>query len=291
MRARDPETRRPADTTDFPYSIYLPEAARVLNVNPMTELDSLFELELESGRALGHAPGQFVQVSVFGFGECPISISSSPTRGPRFELSIRRVGEVTNALHRLRSGDSVGIRGPLGHGFDVRELHGHDMLVIAGGCALAPARSLIQYVLDERQRFGSFHVLYGARSPNELLFRDELARWGQRDDVHCHVIVDHADESWRGRAGVVTKLFDELPELDRERTMVAVIGPPIMFRFVMLEVLALGIPQNHVYCSIERRMKCGIGKCGHCQANDVYVCMEGPVFKYGRLKALREAIE
>jgi NAD(P)H-flavin reductase len=201
------------------------------------------------------------------------------------------VGTVTDAIHRLEAGAALGIRGPLGHGFDVHELHGRDMLLVAGGLGMAPARSLIQYILDERPRFGQFHLLYGAREPSELLFRDDIARWRACPDVNFHVTVDRPDEQWRGKSGVVTTLFRDLPRLDPQETMVAIIGPPIMFKFVVLEVLARGIPQKNIYCSLERRMKCGVGLCGHCQANNVYVCLEGPVFKYGQLKALREAIE
>lgn len=272
-------------------SMYVPSPARVVRVEQLTALEKLFVLALEEGRPLGHVPGQFVQVSILGVGECPISICSSPTRPETFELCVRRVGDVTEFIHRLEPGDTVGIRGPLGHGFDVSELHGKDVLVVAGGLGLAPARSLIQYILDERGRFGAFHLLYGARGPQELLFQEDLLRWRESGDVNLHVTVDRADEQWRGRVGVVTTLFGLLPPLDPARTVVVIIGPPVMFKFVVLEVLARRIAQRNVYCSLERRMKCGVGKCGHCQANNVYVCLEGPVFKYGQLKALREALE
>ncbi|RJP34433.1 MAG: oxidoreductase [Phycisphaerales bacterium] len=272
-------------------STYIPLAGMVRRVTKLTALEQLFEIRLPNGRPLGHSPGQFVQVSIMGVGECPISIASSPTRPDSFDLCVRRVGEVTGFIHRLRPGDTVGIRGPLGHGFDVDELHGRDVLIVAGGLGLAPARSVIQYILDERPRFGQFHLLYGAREPAELLFRDDLTRWRQSPDVNFHLTVDRADEQWRGHTGVVTTLFHRLPRLDPDNTMVAIIGPPIMFKFVVLEVLARRIPQKNVFCSLERRMKCGVGKCGHCQANNVYVCTEGPVFRYGQLKALREALE
>jgi sulfite reductase subunit B len=254
-------------------------------------MEKLFDIQFHDGHHLGQAPGQFVQVSVMGIGECPISICSSPTRPEMFQLCIRKAGNVTNYLHGLEAGQTVGIRGPLGHGFDVSELHGRDILIVAGGLGLAPVRSLIQYILDERPRFGQFHLLYGAREPKELLFKDELPDWRDNPDVNFHVTVDKPDEQWRGKSGVVTTLFKELPKLNPTETMVVIVGPPVMFKFVVLEVLARRIPQHNIYCSLERRMKCGIGKCGHCQANNVYVCMEGPVFKYGQLKAMREALE
>jgi sulfhydrogenase subunit gamma (sulfur reductase) len=278
----------PAPTTG---SLYLPMRAEVTSVRKLTGMEMLFGIRLSDGRALGHDPGQFVQVGVPGVGECPISICSSPTRPETFELCIRRVGAVTEALHRLEAGAEVGIRGPLGQGFDVRELTGKDILIVAGGLGIAPVRSLVQYILDERERFGQFHLLYGARNPSELLFRDDLTRWRENDGVNLLVTVDEPDEQWRGKSGVVTRLFTELPRLDPGHTQVVIVGPPVMFKFAVLEVLARRIPQSNVYCSLERRMKCGVGKCGHCQANNIYVCLEGPVFNYSQLKALREAVQ
>lgn len=284
-----PATLAPAPPTG--QSAYIPLPARIVRSRPLTNLERLFEFQFVDGHRLGHAPGQFVQVSVMGIGECPISISSSPTRPDTFELCVRKVGNVTTHLHQLKDGDVIGIRGPLGHGFDTSELHGRDIVIIAGGLGLAPVRSLIQYVLDERERFGQFHLMYGARNPAELLFREDLAAWRDMQHFNVHVTVDRPDDAWRGKTGVVTKLFKDLPQLDPAQTMVVIVGPPIMFKFVVLEVLARRIPQKNIFCSLERRMKCGIGKCGHCQANNVYVCMEGPVFKYAQLKALREAVE
>lgn len=281
------EARLPATEPE----LYIPKPARILRVQKLTEYENLFEVEFCDGRSLDHAPGQFVQVSVLGIGECPISICSSPTRPGTFEMCIRRVGSVTNHIHRFGEGDIIGIRGPLGHGFDVDELHGKDILIIAGGLGLAPVRSLIQYILDERPRFGAFYILYGAREPKELLFRNDLTIWRERHDVNLHITVDRPDEQWRGKTGVVTTLFKELPSLNPNETAAIVVGPPVMFKFVVLEVLSRRIPQSNVYCSLERRMKCGIGKCGHCQANNVYACIDGPVFKYGQLKAMREAVE
>lgn len=271
--------------------LYLPQPARILRVTQLTEMEKHYELAFLDGHRLNHQPGQFVQVSILGVGECPISICSSPTRPDTFELCIRRAGSVTNRIHALREKDIIGIRGPLGHGFDVTEMHGKDILMIAGGLGMAPLRSLVQYVLDERPRFGQFHLLYGCREPKELLFTDDLTRWRESGDVNLKITVDRPDEQWRGRVGVVTTLFADLPKLNPQDTVVVIVGPPVMFKFVVIEVLARRIPQSSIYCSLERRMKCGIGKCGHCQANHVYVCIDGPVFKYGQLKSMREAME
>ncbi|MCG3132864.1 MAG: Dihydroorotate dehydrogenase B (NAD(+)), electron transfer subunit [Phycisphaerae bacterium] len=269
---------------------YEPAVARLIETEPLTELERLFVFEPSDGQALGHRPGQFVQVWIPGVGEAPISICSSPTRGRTFELCVRRVGEVTSHLHRLTAGEEIGVRGPLGNGFDMTVMQGGNVLVIAGGLGLAPARSVIEYVLDERARFDEFHVLYGARSPAELLFRHDLIRWRHRAAIHLLVTVDRPDEQWRGRSGVVTKLFADLPRLNPERTCAVVIGPPVMFKFVVVELLARGIPQDRIFCSLERRMRCGIGKCGHCQINADYVCVDGPVFTYERMRELPEAV-
>ena len=271
--------------------LYEPQPADIVAATRLTAVENLYTLRLASGQPLGHDPGQFVQVALLGIGECPISLCSSPTQPDTFELCVRRVGEVTEHIHQLDVGDVVGVRGPLGNGFDLSELYGKDILIVAGGLGIAPVRSLIQYILDERGRFGAFHLLYGARTPDELLFQTDLVLWRESDEVNFHVTVDRPSEQWRGRVGVVPTLFAELPRLDPARTAAVIVGPPIMFKFVVLEVLARRIPQKHIYCSLERRMKCGVGKCGHCQVNNVYVCLEGPVFRYGQLKALREAIE
>lgn len=276
---------------DTDRELYVPRIANVVDAVMLTALEKRFRLQWPDGSALGHDPGQFVQVSVFGIGECPISICSSPTRRDYFELTIRRVGAVTTAIHQVETGDILGIRGPCGRGFDVRKFLGKDVVVIAGGCALAPARSLIQYIIDERDKFGDFHIFYGARSPAEMLFRDELNAWQTAKGMNCHVTVDRADGGWTGNVGVVTKLFNHLPRLDQPNVRVVVIGPPVMFKFVVSELLGRGMAQKDIYCSLERRMKCGIGKCGHCQVNHLYACKDGPVFSLAELANVREAIE
>lgn len=268
---------------------YAPRPARVVNITRMTPYDALFDFEMHDGAPLGHRPGQFVQLSILGVGECPISICSSPTRPPQFQLSVRRVGEVTNAIHRLRAGDGVGIRGPLGRGIDPAEIDGRDILIAVGGCALAPARSLIHYILDQRMRFGRFDLLYGAKSPRELLFRDELKTWRESRDLNCQITVDSGDATWRGRTGVVTRLVDDLPPMNTTNTVAVIVGPPAMFRVVVPAVLERGVPAERVFCSLERRMKCGIGKCGHCQVNDLYSCIDGPVFRYSEIRSRPEA--
>jgi len=264
--------------------------ARLVNVRPLTELEKLFTIELPGGQSLGHDPGQFVMLAIPGVGEAPISITSSPSRSNgTFELCVRRVGDVTQALHRLEAGARVGIRGPFGHGFPLQPMRGKDLLFAPGGLGLAPLRSLINQVLDERSSFGRVIILYGAKRPAELLFRDELDEWAARDDVEFHVTVDRGDESWKGNVGVITTLFPKVT-VDPRNTVAVTCGPPIMYRFVLMEMLGKGIPETQIYLSLERRMKCGVGKCGHCQINDLYCCQNGPVFTYAQIKNIPEAL-
>lgn len=271
-------------------SIYVPEMARLVEVRPMTELEKYFKIELPNGKSLGHDPGQFVMLSIPGVGEAPISISSSPSRSNgSFELCVRNVGDVTGALHRMEPGQLVGIRGPYGYGFPIERMRGRDMLFAPGGLGLAPLRSLINQVLDERGTFGRVMILYGAKRPAELLFRDELDEWAGRDDVEFHVTVDRAEDDWEGNVGVITTLFPKVT-LDPRNTVAVTCGPPIMYRFVLMEMLGKGLSESQIYLSLERRMKCGVGKCGHCQVNDLYCCQEGPVFTYAQIKNVPEAL-
>ncbi len=270
-------------------SIYLPQLAEIIRTEQLTKMEKLFEIRLLSGQDLGHQPGQFVEVSLFGIGEAPISISSSPTKKGSFELAVRAVGNVTNALHKLEKGAIIGIRGPFGKGFPVAEMKGKDILFVAGGIGLVPLRSLINYVLDKRSDFGRVLILFGAKTPAEQLFLNELALWRGRPDLEYWETVDRADAKWKGNVGVITTLFPKI-NIDPEKTIAVIVGPPVMYRFAILEAQVKGIPDEQIIVSLERRMKCGVGKCGHCQINHLYVCQDGPVFKYAQIKDIKEAI-
>jgi len=271
-------------------SIYLPIEARILDVHALTRLEKLFRIELPEGMSLQHEPGQFVGVSVLGVGEAPISISSSPSRSNgSFELCVRKAGSVTQALHGLKEGDRLGVRGPFGHGFPVHEFRGKDLLFAPGGLGLAPLRSLIQEVLDQRHLFGRIVLLYGARQPSELLFLDEIEAWKQSGDIDIHLTVDRGDEGWTGNVGVITTLFPKV-QVHPRNTIAVTVGPPVMYRFVLMELLGKGIPEGNIWLSLERRMKCGVGKCGHCQMNHVFTCQDGPAFSYAQIKPLEEAL-
>jgi len=272
-------------------SAYIPEIAEILEIRQFTEKERFYRLKLLSGKPLNNQPGQFVEVTVFGVGEAPISVSSPPSSTePVFELCVREVGSVTTALTYLAPGDKVGIRGPFGKGFPVEEFKGYDILFIAGGLGIVPLRSLIKYTLEYRHCFGFLDILYGTRTPGDILFRDELISWRNRQDLNLLLTVDIGYRGWIGNVGVITTLFPLLRKLEPVQTKVAVCGPPVMYKFIIRELRDIGIPDENIYFSLERKMKCGLGKCGHCQINNVYVCQEGPVFNYALIKQLEEAI-
>jgi sulfite reductase subunit B len=278
------------EKASMPASPYVPRAARVEEMRKFTDKEKFFRFGFADGAGIEYKAGQFMEVSVFGFGEAPISICSSPGKRSGLEMCIRAVGDVTNALHSLNVGDTVGMRGPFGNGFDMNTIAGMDLLFVAGGLGLAPCRSFILDALEHRDRFNRVTILYGARSPGDLLYKDDLAAWAKRKDCEFLLTVDRADESWKSNTGVITTLFRKIAKVDPAKTVAFIIGPPIMFKFAVLEALAMGLRRNNIYCSLERRMKCGLGKCGHCQIRNVYVCQEGPIFSYAEVVKLREGI-
>lgn len=270
--------------------LYLPQPATIVSQTLLTPTEMLFEVRLDSGRDLGHMPGQFVEVTVPVAGEAPLSLASSPDSKGAFDLVVRRAGRVTAALHERSAGAKLGIRGPFGTHFPVDTvLRGQDVVFIAGGIGLAPLRSAIHYVLNHRGDYGNVTILYGAKSPAERLFADELAEWARRGDVKCMETVDRADANWRGSTGVITKLIPHAG-IDASRAIIVACGPPIMYKFVVVSLYAVDVPDERIYVSLERRMKCGIGKCGHCQIDGLYACTDGPVFNYADIVGLEEAI-
>ncbi len=282
----------PYDTLIRTPNPYQPRSARIVRITPLVKDNVLFQFRFEDeefSREFSYKPGQFVELSIFGVGECPISISSSPTRKGFLELCVRRAGRVTNALYQLKENDLVGIRGPYGNGFPVAAMENKNLLLIAGGLGMAPIRSLLNYALDNRSDFHDVILMYGARDPGEVLFRNELETIRHRDDIKCLLTVDEASSEWDGYTGVVTELFKEV-KLDAAATYAAVCGPPIVYKFVLKELLAQGFSKNHILMSLERKMKCGVGKCGHCSIGYKYTCIDGPIFTYWDAMNLRELI-
>jgi NAD(P)H-flavin reductase len=272
---------------------YQPLLARMVRVQKLTAEHELFTLRLvdeAAARAFRHRPGQFVMLSVPGTGEAPISLASSPTRPEVLELCVRRVGRLTAALFRLPPQAIVGVRGPYGNGFPVETLRGHDLLLVAGGLGMAPLRSLLTYALDRRDDFGEVTLLYGARTPADMLFRDEIANLTERADIRCRLTVDRDPAgTWPFRVGLLPRLFDGAA-IDPQRTYAAVCGPPALYRFVLERLLALGFSKDRILMSLERRMKCGVGKCGHCSIGYRYTCLHGPIFTYWDALNLPEMI-
>ena len=269
--------------------IYLPQPATVEAVDLMNATELYLRLSMDDGR-LDYTPGQFVEISVAGIGEAPITISSSPTMKDGFELVVRRIGNVTNAIHKLRAGGRVGIRGPFGGGtYPVEDAKGRNVVFICGGIGLVPQRSFINYVLDNRDDYGDVTILLGTRCRTERFFHAELEAWSKRKDVQFLETVDRADDCWDGNVGVVTTLIPRI-ESELKSAIILVCGPPIMYKFVLMALKEEDVPDESIYLNLERKMKCGVGKCGHCQINDVYVCMEGPVLRYCDLRAVPEAI-
>jgi NAD(P)H-flavin reductase len=283
------------DSSRLGASPYVPRLAELISSETFTPREKLFRLKFKDGGILNHNPGQFVEVSILGIGEAPISISSSPTRGDWFELGFRSVGSVTNAFAALKPGDVVGIRGPFGNGFPIPKLKEQDILFVAGGIGVFPLRSMLQYAFDKRDQFGKLTVLYGFREPSDELFRNVIREWRRNPsisipDFSLLQTVDraHPDEGWEGNVGVITTLFPKV-EIDPAKTIALVCGPPVMYRYVVKECLKKGMQNNQIWMSLERHMKCGMGLCGHCQISKVYVCQEGPVFSYDEVIKLRES--
>jgi NAD(P)H-flavin reductase len=269
-------------------SLYSIKRAKILQSRKMTDDVKFFKIALMNGESLDHEPGQFVMVSLLGIGEVPISICSSPTRRDSFEICVRAVGKVTTCVHRVEAGDEVGIRGPYGKGFPVKVIEGNDLLIVAGGLGIAPLRSLIQYAIDKRRDFGKVHILLGCKEPKDMLFGHELEQWGKRADIYYECTVDHADPDWAGHVGVITTLVPGV-DIDPMRTFAAVVGPPVMYKFMIKALLAKEIPERQIFLSLERHMKCGSGKCGRCQIEHLSCCKDGPVFTYEKIKNVREA--
>ncbi len=268
-------------------NIFLPRVAEIVRAKQITATEKHFTLKMKDGQPMTFEPGQMLEVSVFGFGEIPIGYASSPTRTQTFDIVVRKVGRVSGAITALEQGQTLYVRGPLGHGFPLDKLRGHDVLIVAGGIGLCPTRSLINYILDRRSEFKKFTLFFGVKTPQEQLFLEDLALWRKSTDVAYYETVDRADENWNGNVGVITTLFKKV-SVD-PGTRVIVCGPPVMYKFVIAELDGIGVPRSNIYVDLERRMKCGIGKCGHCQINDKYVCLDGPVFCFKDIESMEEA--
>jgi NAD(P)H-flavin reductase len=235
----------------------------------------------------GHpfAPGQFNMLYVFGVGEVAISISGDPGEPESLVHTIRAVGTVTTAMKALRRGSTLGVRGPYGSGWPLRDAVGKDVLLVAGGLGIAPLRPVIYHVMRHRADFGAVTILAGARSPSDVVYRKEIERWQRRTDATIRVTVDHAGANWTGPVGVVTALLERVP-LDADRTIAMICGPEVMMRFTARALAGRGVPAERMFLALERNMKCAVRFCGHCQYREWFLCQDGPVFRLDRIEGL-----
>ncbi|HEY3268724.1 MAG TPA: FAD/NAD(P)-binding protein [Armatimonadota bacterium] len=263
----------------------IPRPYRVRQVHRETHDTFTLDLEPEDGRPPSFAPGQFNMLYLFGIGEAPISISSDPGDPDALMHTTREVGAVTRAMRSLKRGDELGVRGPFGTHWPVSEAEGNDVVIVCGGIGLAPLRPALYQILARREKFGKVVLLYGTRSPNDILYKRELQRWRAHFDLEIFVTVDRAIGAWRGNVGVVTTLISKAP-FDPLSTSAFVCGPEVMMRFTVPELLRRGVHATNIHLSMERNMKCGIGCCGHCQFGPDLVCRDGPVFRFDRVEPL-----
>ena len=262
----------------------LPQPFRIRRVKRETHDTFTVELHPQNGAGgFSFAPGQFNMLYLFGVGEVPISISGDPQQEETVVHTVRAVGTVTRAMRALKAGDTLGVRGPYGAAWPVQEAAGNDVVIVTGGIGLAPLRPAMLAVLAQRERFGHVALLYGARTPADILYKKQIMKWRAQFDLQVHVTVDRALGDWRGNVGVVTTLIPKAA-FDPYHTTALVCGPEIMMRYAVRELEARGIPDENIYVSLERNMKCAIGLCGHCQFGPTFVCKDGPVFRYDRIR-------
>ena len=271
---------------------YIPYPVEVIKI--VTEVDTkdiktfrFAFVNKEDEAKFNYTPGQFGELSIFGKGESPIGIASSPTQPGYVEFTVQKAGVVTSALHEMEEGTRMGLRGPMGNSWPIEFLEGKNIVIVGGGFAFTTLRSLINYMIsgDNRKRFGKITVVYGARNPGLLIYKEELEAWAQRDDIDLNVTVDKADSTWKGREGFVPTVCKEVAP-SSENAVTVICGPPIMIRFTLPVFFDLGFSKENIITSLEMRMKCGIGKCGRCNVGSKYVCKDGPVFSLAELDKL-----
>ena len=257
---------------------YIPFLSEILEIIEHTEIEYTFRMSYEGDVK----PGQFFEVSLPKFGEAPISVSGI---GKGYvDLTIRRVGKVTNEIFKNYVGNKLFLRGPYGNGFDVNDYKGKELTVVAGGTGLSPVKAVVDYFADHREEAENVNLICGFKSTEDVLFKDDIKSWEEK--INVTLTVDKAEEGYKGHTGLVTKFIPELEIKDIDNTAFIVVGPPIMMKFTVAEILKRGVSEENIWVSYERKMCCGLGKCGHCKMDDTYICLDGPVFKFTEAKNL-----
>ncbi len=271
-----------------PYLPSLAVARRIVNENAANDIKT-FQLVLknpEEMKSFKYRCGQFAELSLFGVGECPIGIASSPL-DDYLEFTVKKVGMVTTALHNCEEGATLGVRGPYGNGWPIERLEGHDIFILGGGFAFTTLRSLIKYILhaENRGKFGKLTAIYGARDPGEQIYKGDMKAWSERSDIQVIPLIDRPYLGWTGKVGFPNQVIKEVAA-NTANSFAIVCGPPVMIRFTVPVLVELGFPSENILTSLEMRMKCGVGKCGRCNVGDKFVCKDGPVFTYKELQSM-----
>jgi len=260
---------------------YRPIETEVLDV--ITETPTIKTIKLKPKEEIIFEAGQFIELTIPGVGEAPFTPSSSPSLKEIMEVTIMKVGKVTEKIHQLKKGDTVGLRGPCGKGYPLDKFKGKEILVVGGGCGFAPLRSLMYSLFERSRDLKKLLFRGGCKTPGELVYRKETAEWAKREDLDLKLTVDVGDGEWKGPVGVVTTILDNI-DIDCKNGIAVVCGPPIMMKFATKKLLELGFKEDNIYLSMEKNMSCGIGKCGHCRLGIYYACKDGPVFTYDKIK-------
>lgn len=253
----------------------------------ITETSAIKTFVIRPEEEISFTTGQFVELSMPGIGEAPFTPSSNPYIKNKMEITIMNAGRVTKLFHESKSNTKVGIRGPYGKGYPLKEFEGKDIAIIGGGVGLAPLRSLLLALFNEIDRYNKIVVRYGAKTPKDIVYKSSIPEWAKKDKVDFVTTVDLGDETWKGNVGIVTTIVKDLP-VDLNNSVSIVCGPPIMMKFTTFKLLDIGYHPKDIYLSMEKNMSCGIGKCGHCRIDKFYVCQHGPVFKYEQIKDAHE---
>lgn len=273
-------------------NIYIPQLATIDSICQETADVKTLRLKIDGTNGnWAFQAGQFVELSVFGVGESPFCIASSPNWKGYIECSIKRMGKVTNAVHQLNEGDKVGIRGPFGNYFPIEKMKGKNLIIVGGGIGLAPLRPLIWHCIDNKNDFQNITVIAGARTVGDLVYKDDLKKWTSIDGIKTILTVDTGGENaeWKGKVGLLPDIFEQ-ENPSPNNSILVTCGPPVMIKFMLKSAEKLGFIPEQVITTLERRMQCAFGKCGHCMIGGVYVCKEGPVFSYSQIKELYEEI-